>query len=98
MHVGTERPTLKDLYTHVKCKISDKWYDIGVALLDHGDVSDLDIIKENLHGKVEECAAEMLNLWLARKPTASWGELLEALRKPNIKLNTLAAKIDDMLS
>ena len=40
----------------------------------------------------------MLRLWLARKPEASWNQLLETLREPGIKLNALAAKIEGMLS
>ena len=98
MYVGTERPALKYLYAHVRGNITNDWYDIGVALLDPGDEVVLDTINKNHPGDAEKCAAEMLKLWLARKPEASWDQLLEALRDPSIKLKALAANIENMLS
>ena len=98
MHVGTDRPALKHLYTHVRTSIANDWYDIGVALLDPGDEVVLNVIDKNHHRDVEKCAAEMLKIWLSRKSEATWNQLLEALREPNIKLNALAKKIEEMLS
>ena len=66
-------------------------------MYDIGDEAVLDAIKKN-YGDANKCAAEMLRLWLARKPEASWNQLLETLREPGIKLNALAAKIEGMLS
>ena len=96
--LGTDRPALKYLYAHVRGNIANDWYDIGVALLDPGDEVVLDTINNNHPGDSEKCAAKMLKLWLDRKPGASWDQLLEALREPNIKLNTLATKIEEILS
>ena len=98
VYVGTDRPALKYLYAHVIGNIANDWYDIGVALLDPGDEVVLDTINKNHPGDAEECAAEMLKLWLCRKPEASWDLLLEALKELNIKLNTLAVKIEKMLT
>ena len=98
IHSGTDHPVLKYLYAHVNCNIANDWYNIGVALLDPGDEVVLDIIKNNQRGDAEKCAAEMLKLWLARKPEASWDHLLKALRGPNIKLYTLAVQLEEMLS
>ena len=97
IHVGTDRPALKYLYAHVRGNIANDWYDVGVALLDPGDEVALDTISKDHPGDSEKCAAKMLKLWLDRKPEASWGQLLEALREPNIKLNTLAVKIEEIL-
>ena len=47
---------------------------------------------------VNKCTAEMLQLQLARKPEASWGQLLEALKEDNIKLTALVSEIERMLS
>ena len=96
--IGTERPTLKYLYAHVRGNIANNWYDVGVALLDPGDEVALDTINKNYPGDTEKCAAEMFKLWLARKPEASWNQLLKSLREPHIKLNTLAVTIERMLS
>ena len=98
MHPGSDRPALKYLYAHVRGNIANDWYDIGVALLDPGDEVVLDTINKNHPGDAEKCAAEMLKLWLARKPEASWSQLLGALREPNIKLYTLAVNLEEMLS
>ena len=98
MHVGTDHPALKYLYKYVKADIANNdWYEIGVELLDAGDEAVLDTIKDNHSGDANKCASEMLRLWLARKSEASWNQLLKALREPNIKLNTLATKIEKML-
>ena len=69
-----------------------------MELLDAGDEAVLNVIKKNYPGDANKCASEMLQLWLARKPEASWNQLLETLREPGIKLNALATKIEEMLS
>ena len=97
MYTGTDRPALKHLYAHVRGNIANDWYDIGVALLDPGDEVVLDTINKNHPGDADKCAAEMLKLWLARKPEASWNLLLMALKEPHIKLKYLASMINGML-
>ena len=67
-------------------------------MFDVGDEAVLNTTKRNYPGDANKCAAEMLQLWLARKPEASWDQLLKTLREPNIKLNALATKIEEMLS
>ena len=69
-----------------------------MELLDVEDEPVLNTIKNNYPTDADKCTAEMLQLWLARKPEASWNRLIEALREPNIRLNTLAAKVEAMLS
>ena len=97
--IGTDHPVLKYLYKHVKADIANNdWYEIGVELFDAGDEAVLNRIKDSNPGDTNKCAAEMLRLWLVRNPKASWNQLLEALREPNIGLNKLATKIEKMLS
>ena len=97
-YVGTDRPALKYLYRYVKDDIANDWFEIGVELFDVGDEVVLKTIKKNYPGDANKCASEMLQLWLDRKLEASWNQLLKALREPSIKLNTLATKIEKMLS
>ena len=97
MHLGADRPALKYLNKYVKADIAPHWHDIGVALLDPGDEKFLDRINNDHPGNSDKCTAEMFRLWLARKPKASWGQLLKAFREPNIKLNALAATVEKML-
>ena len=40
----------------------------------------------------------MFDLWLKKQPTASWNQLIEALRQPGIELDTLASNIEQILS
>ena len=97
-HVGTDHPKLKYLYKHVKADIANDWYEIGVGLFDAGDEAVLNTVKKNHPGDANGCASEMLKLWLARKPEATWNQLIKVLKEPNIKLNSLAKKIKKMLS
>ena len=97
VYVGTDRPALKYLYKHVKVGITSNWYQIGVELFDPGDEGALDVISNNHPGDVDKCTAEMLKLWLARKPEATWNVLLMALKEPHIKFNTLASTINGLL-
>ena len=96
IYVGTDCPALKYLYRHVKPGITNKWLEIGMELFDPGDETVLYTIASNNPGNADNCTAEMLRLWV-EKPTASWDLLLMALKKPHIKLNTLASTIDGLL-
>ena len=94
--IGTDRPSLRYFNRYVKDSIGKKWYDVGVELLDDGLV--LDQIKTSNFNDISRCTTDMFNLWLQRKPDATWNQLIEALRVPNIQLKWLASKIEQMLS
>ena len=98
LSIGTERPALKYLNRHVVVNITDKWYNIGVELLDVGDEIVLNTIGTNHPGDAEKCTEKMLQLWLERRSDANWNRLIQALRMPNIRLDTLASKIESMLN
>ena len=95
--VGTDRPALKYLNRYVRPDITTKWHDVGIELLDVEDEPTLDAIQANYSGDVDKCTAEMLRLWLKRKPDANWNQLIEAFRTPGIRLEALASKIEGML-
>jgi len=97
-HIGTDHPALKHLNIHVIPDIADKWYDIGVELLDAKDEIVLNNIKADFVENHDKCASEMFQLWLARKSDASWNQLIKAFRQPSIGLNALASNIEAMLS
>jgi len=48
-------------------------------------------------GNVSDACREMLELWVEKKPKATWNQLIEALRMPGIELNAVADKIEEML-
>ena len=70
---------------------------MGIELLDSNDVEELDIIEAECPTDHKKCCTRMFSLWLKKQPTASWNQLLEALRQPNIGLSTLATKIEEIL-
>ena len=74
-----------------------KWHDLGVELLDSDDVDNLDRIEAEHKSDLDRCCTKMFQLWLSKQPTASWNQLIEAFRQPDIKLHTLATKIEEML-
>ena len=97
VYTGSDRPALKYLNRHVKTFITALWYDIGVDLLDEKDESVVKRIRTDHPGDSEKCTTEMLELWLQIKSDASWNQLLQTFRQPNIRLQSLAADIKNML-
>ena len=73
-----------------------KWHDLGIELLDYNDVGELNTIEAE-HSSVLNKCTKMFDLWLKKQPTASWNQLIEALRQPGIEMGTLASKIEQML-
>ena len=97
VYTGTDRPNLKYLNRHVKPSITAQWYDIGVDLLDEKDEPMLEAIETNHPGDAEKCTTKMFKLWLRIKSDASWNQLLQTFKHPNIKQEYLASTIDSML-
>ena len=78
--------------------VGNKWHDLGIELLDsNSDVGKLNTIEVEHTGDLNKCCTKMFHLWLKKQPTASWNQLIEALRQPGIELGTLASKIEQML-
>ena len=94
---GNNRPTLKLLNKLVKRSVTTKWYDLGVELLAEEDVQALDEIQRNNPSDVSTCCTKMFQLWLEKQPDASWRQLIQALREPNIEMNELANTIEQKL-
>ena len=92
---GCDRPALKLLNRHVRKHISSKWHDLGLELLEQEDEETLNQIKSNNPNDVGECCKEMFQLWLRKCDTATWDQLIQALRV--IDLNNLATEIQGML-
>lgn len=97
IHIGTDTPSLVYLNRYVRESIAVKWHDVGIELLKQEGEKALRIIKANNAGNVSECCAEMLQLWLRRQPSATWNQLICALRSPGIQLNDVVMKIEGQL-
>ena len=96
MFAGHHQPSLKYLTGYERSLLDSKWRELGIELLDSNDVGELDTIK-TMHQSVCNKCIEMFDLWLKKQPTASWNQLIEALRQPGIKFGILANKIEQML-
>jgi len=95
--VAQQYPSLKYLNRYVRGQVGSKWHDLGVELLETDDVATLDAIRsEHLPDDDTRCT-RMFTIWLNKQPTATWNQLIEALRQPGIGLNVLATNIEQML-
>ena len=92
---GCDRPALKLLNKHVRKYVSSKWHDLGLELLEQEDEETLNQIETNNPSDVGKCCKEMFQLWLRKCSTATWHQLIQALRE--VDLNSLATKIEGML-
>ena len=96
VHVpGSDRPALKLLNKHVVKQISSKWHDLGLELLEQEDEETLNQIKSDNPKDVNECCKEMFQLWLRKCSTATWHQLIQALKV--VDLTTLATNVEGML-
>ncbi|XP_065908214.1 uncharacterized protein [Dysidea avara] len=74
--------------------VGTKWYDLGIELLDDKDCDKLDAIQSDHSKDVSSCCTQMFKLWLNLQPSASWNQLIQALREPNIGKDGLAKEIE----
>ena len=98
MPLGSDRPSLKDLYNHVVNNVADKWEDLGVQLLRSDQENMLDIIAADSSGGVVTCCKCVLKKWLDTSADATWNELIRTLRRPSIALECLANQLERMLN
>ena len=96
-YAGHQRPSLRFLNRYVRNSVGLKWHDLGIELLDCDNIGELDIIEAEHPTDLKKCCTKMFSMWLMKQPSASWSQLIEALRQPNIQLATLAAKVERML-
>ena len=82
----------KNLYNYAP-RFACKWKDIGIQLLKTRHHSALDLIEADHKGNTEECCKRMINKWLETDKNASWSQLIKALNKESVSLNTLANEI-----
>ena len=90
----SSKPTLKKLQqTKIITAVGSKWYELGIELLNEDQLTHLDIIKTNNH-EVTRCCSEMFLFWLRSHSTATWQNLVEALKAPGVELNDVAATVE----
>ena len=70
------------------------WKNVGIELMPDSNAQ-LNTIAVNSRGNVITCCSSLFQLWLQRKPNATWRHLIEALNIAGI--NYLATEIEGML-
>jgi len=94
--VGGDRPKLRDLVNHVVPSVANKWYDLGLQLLDSNDENELNVIEaSDVQNDAKTCCRKMFSMWLKTDELASWQKVIEALGL--IELDNVASKIKDLL-
>ena len=79
-------------------RVTSQWYNLGVMLLNEDQESHLDNIKLDHAGDNETCCMEMLCYWLRTNTSATWEQLIAALRSPAIELSVVADDLEKMLT
>ena len=98
IYVVSSKPTLKKLQqTKIITAVGSKWYELGIELLDEDQSTQLKIIKTNNQEVTRRCS-EMFLFWLETHSTATWQNLVDALKAPGVELNDVAAMVETHFS
>ena len=83
---------------NVKSLFTEKWYPIGLELLEPKHEHDLGLIKANKNKNVSDYCEDMLELWLEKQRNATWSQLIEALKSDGVEMLHVASEIEEMLT
>ena len=90
------KPSIKVLqHSEVISAIGPKWYELGIGLLDDNQLKKLKAIKID-NSEVTRCCIEMLIYWLESHPTATYQDLVKALKTPGVELNNVATTVENL--
>ena len=93
-NIDSSKPLLKDLHNLVVPRVANKWYELGIQLLNESQLPRLDEIRATHSNDRREGCVEMLKCWLNINPGASWDNLINALRTPVLELLATADDIE----
>ena len=74
-------------------RVASKWYELGIELYKEADVPQLDIIKKQHPGDLQEACTKMLSYWRETYQDATWNSLIKALGARGLQLNANAIEI-----
>ena len=90
------KPTIKMLQnSKIIASIGPKWYELGIELLDDDQVAQLESIRANHNEASRRCTA-MFIYWLQSHDTATWHQLIGALKAPGVELNNVATMVEEL--
>ena len=92
-------PDDKYLNKYVREKVcaagTNKWRDLGIALMGQDAIAGLDVIRTNYPNDIEVCCSRMFTEWCHRTPKRSWKQLVQALNE--VKLTYIASELKELL-
>ena len=97
--IGHHYPTPRQLQNILKPDTSGlaaRWDDLGKELLTNDTVGTLDVIKADHPNDVSACCKKMFVKWLEFQPSATWSQLIAALR--NIEMIAAAENVNKCLT
>ena len=74
--------------------IAPYWYELGAALLNEEEESQLEVIEANHKNDISKCCLAMFQYWWRSHPEATWNILLIKLRSSGVNLATVASDIE----
>lgn len=77
--------------------IIDKWFYLGLQLLNPANESLLYAMKAERHKTPNEQCSEMFSQWLQTESKACWNFLIYCLRVPGVNLQNLANDLESKL-
>ena len=88
---------MKYLQNLVIPHVGDKWYRLGVELLEVDQEDKLQLI-ESSERDMNTCCFKMFRYWLQTHPNADWHHLIAALRSRGVEMITLATDLEKKFS
>ena len=92
--IDSSKPLLKDLSNIVIPKVANKWYELGIQLLNQPQLPKLDEIQRAYLNNLQRGCLEMLKYWLEITPGVTWDNLIHALRAPGLELLAIADDVE----
>ena len=90
----TSKPVLQDLHNILIPEIANDWYEVSIQLFDNSQLPKLEEIRATHSNDRRGGCLEMLKYWLQITPEATWDDIVHALRKPGLKLYSLADNVE----
>ena len=92
--IATPHLSVKELQSSgIITKAANKWYELGIALLDENQLAGLDNIKSS-HSETTRRCTEMFKYWLQTHTNATWYQLVDALKSCGVELNDVARMVE----
>ena len=93
-YLAYSKPTTKLLQNLVLPFVNDKWYRLGVELLDVEQEKELQSIESNHKYDMKNCCSKLFRYWLQTHSNANWDQLVKALRSPAVDLLVVAESVE----